>query len=62
MKSEKLNDTKNEDVSVRDLEQRLHRLLNTAERDDYVKEQIEDAIVRIEKRKSTADICSVFDD
>lgn len=59
MAVKKLNDTEN--VSVYELEKRLQRLLEMAERDKYIKQQIQDAVVRIEKRKSTADIYSAFD-
>lgn len=50
-----------ENVSVYELEKRLQRLLEMAERDKYIKQQIQDAVVNIEKRKSTADIYSAFD-
>jgi len=59
MAVKKLNDTEN--VSVYELEKRLQHLLEMAERDKYIKQQIQDAVVRIEKRKSTADIYSAFD-
>lgn len=59
MAVKKLDDIEN--VSVYELEKRLQRLLGIAERDKYIKEQIKDAVVRIEKRKSAADIYSAFD-
>lgn len=59
MAVKKLDDIEN--LSVYELEKRLQRLLGIAERDKYIKQQIQDAVVSIEKMKSTADIYSAFD-